>query len=148
MNRMAFHCSILCLEETGTHRHQVHYHSKCFNSILKMCPDEIFAQWKKKTAGNKEYQPFSVPLIFLCLKETDIVFNVYSPPPPKKNNFVSAISTTVHRKQFIPFCIENAKCAIFADLFHNDICEINNTFLLYMLTKGNVSCTAFKALKW
>ncbi len=37
------------------------------------------------------------------------------------------------------FYIENAKCAIFADLFYKGICEIKNTFLRYMLTKGSVS---------
>ncbi len=37
------------------------------------------------------------------------------------------------------FYIENAKCAIFADLFYKGIREINNTFLGYMLTKENFS---------
>ncbi len=42
----------------------------------------------------------------------------------------------------------NVKCTIFADLFYKDNCEINNMISRYMLTKGNVSWTAFKALKW
>ncbi len=65
-----------------------------------------------------------------------------------KNDFVTTISTAVHRKQYIQFCVESAKCAIFADLFYKDICEINNTFLQYILIKRKVKCSALKALKW
>ncbi len=38
--------------------------------------------------------------------------------------------------------------AVFAHLFYKDAFEINNMFLWYILIKKNVSCAAFKALKW
>ncbi len=65
-----------------------------------------------------------------------------------QNDSNITISTAAHREYYIQFCIENAKCAIFADLSYKGICESDNTFLQYMLTKDKVICIAFTALKW
>ncbi len=63
-----------------------------------------------------------------------------------ENDIVTKTNTAVHRKEYIQFCIENVKCAIFAYLFYKGICASNNTVLQYVLTKGKVNCFAFKAL--
>ncbi len=67
--------------------------------------------------------------------------------PLDQNAFVTTLSTAPRRMSYIQFCIENAKCDSFVNLSCKDICESNNTFLRYVLTKAKVSFIALKALK-
>ncbi len=55
-----------------------------------------------------------------------------------KNDFVTKISATVHRKYYVQFCLENAKCVIFWRVI---LKESLRTFLQNMLTKGRVIFT-------
>ncbi len=85
-------------------------------------------------------EPVSVLCVCMYIPYLTIIVSL-------QNDFVAAIGTAVHQKLFKQFCIESAKCAIFADLSNKGICESNNMFLPYMLSEGNVNCIVLKALK-
>ncbi len=55
-----------------------------------------------------------------------------------KNGFVTTISTAVHRKLCIQFCIKYAKFAVFAELSKVGLGETNGNFLQYIMTKRKV----------